>query len=205
MRKLGILAGALMLGAAVPAAAQYQTRYYYGDVDTRIDQVEGRLQRGIENGTIRGSDAAAIRSDIRSLRYLYSQYNRNGLTQWERTELDRRLQTIRSRLQYAMRDNRGRYGDDYYGGQYSDDGRWDDRDDRWNDRDDRYEDRDRWNDQDRWNDRGYGQGGYYAVPDRYSYQYRDTDRYYFRYRDGYVYQFDRNSGRVVNTIWVGRQ
>jgi hypothetical protein len=128
-------------------------------------------------------------------------YNRNGLTQWEQTDLQRRLQAVRSQIRYALGggEAHGGYGYDYYGAGYGDDDRWNGRDDDWNDREDGDGDRDRWDDQ------GYGQGGFHAVPDRYLYRYRGTDSSHFRYRDGYIYEFDRYSGRVINRIWVGRQ
>jgi hypothetical protein len=124
------------------------------------------------------------------------------------------------------RDGRGGYGRDgqwEYDRDRDDDRDWDDDrdDDRW-DRRGEWDERGRWNDcppglerrnngcvppgqERRWDDDDHDRsGGWYAVPERYRYQYRDTDRYYYRYRDGYIYQMDRRTNRTVNTIYVGR-
>ncbi len=242
MRNLKILAGALILAASAPAAAQYQTRYYgTGDIGARIEQVDTRFQRSIQSGRISDVEAGEIRRNLYNLRVLQRQYARNGYSQWEQTELQRRLEVIREQIRRAAQtgDYRDRYPYDNYG--YDPDGdRWDDRNDRWDDRNDRWDDRrdrwddrrDRWDDRaDRWDDRWRGRdcppglewrnngcvppgqdwryrdnnSGWYAVPERYRYQYRDTDRHYYRYRDGYIYQLDRRTGRQLNSWWVGRQ
>lgn len=215
MRKLHLVAAAAILAATVPAAAQDQTRYYgVSNIDTRLQRLEERVDRQVQNGRIGRSEAALIDRDIRGVRDLQRRYSRNGLTQWELADLQRRIDTIQARFRDARGDYRDRRydGDDYYGdrGEQWDDrydrrdnrydryDRWEDRDDRWEERDDRWQDRD-----DRY--RHDAPGGYYAVPERYRYQYRDTDRHYFRYRDGYIYQFDRQTGRTVNSFWIGRQ
>jgi hypothetical protein len=198
--KLRVLVGSLILAAAFPAAAQYQpqTRYYGSDFPTRIDRLADRIQRAIQSDRISGSESVALRRDLRALRELYRRFSRDGLTQPERNELQRRLDAAQDRLRYAFRngDYRGRYGDDYYGADgWEDEDRWDDRD-RWRDRDDRWDERpDRR--RDRWEDRD-------DLPERWRDRYRDDDRYRYRYSDGFVLQTDRATGRVVNRVPVGR-
>lgn len=225
MLKFKLLAGAIVLAVGAPAAAQVSSGYQsnYQDPHYQIQQLRQRLETGIQTGRISQREAYTLRQELRSLRQLATRYSSNGLSRYERDDLNRRIVSLRERIRYSRRDNdyRGGYQND--GNDWDNDdedyreGQWDERSGDWNDRDweaDRPDDND-WDDRDRWDERnpwnnnnnsgGYnGVQGTQPVPQRYRYLYRDTDRYYYRYRDGYVYQIDRYTHRTLNTVWVGR-
>jgi hypothetical protein len=144
MKKLLI---ALTAGSAIalsaPAAAQWGNQANVNaqagaNIDSRIAQLDARLQAGIQSGTIDRNEARTLRRQLRDLDRLERQYSRNGFTQQERMDLQQRLRSLRQ--QFRMADGGGN-------------GRWRD--------DDRRADNDRWDD-DRWNDgRNQGRGGPY--------------------------------------------
>lgn len=146
------------LAAAAPAVAQ--TNYNSGGavaIDTRIAQLESRLQAGIQARVIDRAEAQDLRMQLRELRRLDRQYSMNGLTRTERADLQARIRDLRADMRLA---DGGRFDrDNRYGS-------WEDReyDDRYSSRVDR--NRDGWDDRDsdrdgRWDDDNRGQGGPY--------------------------------------------
>jgi hypothetical protein len=131
MSKLKLLAGALVLAAAAPAAAQYRSGYdsNYGDPRSRIAQLSNRLDRGLAQGDISRGEAYSLQQELRSLRQLEQRYGYNGFTRSEREDLNRRILNLQQRI--ARASDARVYGDhDYggYGGRYDRDGNgYDDR------------------------------------------------------------------------------
>ncbi|MEA2999761.1 MAG: hypothetical protein QOK17_1594 [Sphingomonadales bacterium] len=218
------------LAVAAPAAAQYgyQTGYNdrtagYADVngnagiDSRIAQLEARLNADISAGAISRSDERRLRAQIAGLRRLEWQYSRNGLSASERVDLQQRLRSVRDQFRMA---DRG-YGDARYG--------WNDRGDtRYGNNDAYYDDRDP-NRANGYGNTYRGQGGPYEPVDTYCQSrggvagvldtlvgrdncttLRVGDRaaanlygvpveYQDRYRDGYGYYY-RSDGRAIYQI-----
>jgi hypothetical protein len=259
MNKLKLLAGALILAAGAPAAAQSGSGYYQDQAgfSDRIERLSQQLESDLRTGRVDRNQVYSLRQEISSLRQIERQYRVAGFNRYERDDLSRRLMAVRERIRLASRgsDYRGYEDrDDYRADRYRRGDRYDDdRTDRYR-RGDRYDDdrvdndddyrgqygrrgsdewdrRGEWDERNRWSDRdcppglakrnngcvppgqvgrgdarGYEQStdGYYAVPERYRYQYRDTNRLYHRYRDGYVFRIDRRTGRTIDTIYVGR-
>jgi Skp family chaperone for outer membrane proteins len=217
-----------------PAAAQYPSDGYqnrgniYRDDDRaganmapRIEQMRVRIQAGVQSGAISRQEAVSLRANLRSLTQLERQYSRNGLTNQEQQELQRRLRALRQDVRRADGGANGRYDD------------WD----RQNDRDeDRYDGRGygtdgRWNDDDRDADdrqppqRG-GIGGLidnvlgrndatlqvgqrapsnlYGVPYEYRDRYRDTNQSYYRSDGRQIYQIDARTQAVVRIHTMNR-
>lgn len=124
---LTIVAAASALALAAPAAAQYGSQQPgaapYGSQSydprranddnfaDRLDQLEDRLEAGIDDGTIDRTEARSLRLQIRQLTRLESQYGRDGLSQDERRDLQQRLRTVRRDLRLADGGNNGRYAD----------------------------------------------------------------------------------------------
>lgn len=188
------------LALASPAMAQYgnpvrdDTGLYLG-VDSRIAQLEARIEAGVRAGTISRQEAFSLRQRARELRRLERQYNINGLTGRERADLQQRLRLLRQQIRLADGGmGRGdRCDDDIRYGDRVDRNRdgWDDRD--YN-RDGRWDndigtqgrvdyDRDGWDDRDedcdgRWDDRDDDDGRYGDRVDnnRDGWDDRDRDR-----------------------------
>ena len=135
------------VGLAVPAVAQDRwgndNGYAYGNgygIDARTDQLQRRIQVGIQRGTISRQEAVYLRDGFQQLNRLERRYSRDGLNRRERQDLQQRIQLLQRQIQAAERSRDGRD--------------WNDRRD-WSDgrgdRDDRY-DRDGRDDDRRWDD-----------------------------------------------------
>jgi hypothetical protein len=226
------LASAATIALAVPAAAQYGNNNQWNanrantsagvnvDFSNRIDQLEERLEDGIDAGTIDRTEARSLRQQVRQLARLEAQYGRDGIDQQERRELQQRIRTVRQQLRVADNGNDGRYRD------------WD----RW-DREDGYA-QNNGNDG-RWNN---GPGSRYqevsevcsqrgtavtailrnifgadnclrvgerastslsALPSQYRNDFRDGSGFYYRYVDGNVVQVDSRTNVVARIYDVG--
>jgi hypothetical protein len=127
------------LAVAAPAGAQtgyssgtgygQDNRYGYQDdwngstgFDTRLNQMEIRIQDGVTAGTIDRREAFRLRAQLRNLRRLETRYSYNGLSQTERRDLQQRLRALRQDVRIADgRRDYDRYG--YDGDRYDNGGR----------------------------------------------------------------------------------
>lgn len=152
MKKLTTTIAALAaLGFAIPASAQSgweqshrhngydQNEYRGGGIDARIDQLQQRLQMGVQRGTISRREAEPLRQQLRQLRQLDRQYSRDGLSRNERQALQQRIQSLQVQIRSAERS----------GNRWDGDRRYD------NEREGRYYNDNRNSDWDRDDNRGY--------------------------------------------------
>jgi hypothetical protein len=122
IKSLVSLAGLPLLALAAPASAQYypsnQNQYanqnQYGgqanaNLTVRINQLQVRLQEGVQAGTITRGEATPIRQQIRDLTRLDRQYSANGYTGQERSALQQRIRQVRQQLRVADNGANGRY------------------------------------------------------------------------------------------------
>jgi hypothetical protein len=122
IKSLVSLAGLPLLALAAPASAQYyptnQNQYanqnQYGNqtnakLTVRINQLQIRLQEGVQAGTITRGEATPIRQQIRDLTRLDRQYSANGYTGQERAALQQRIRQVRQQLRVADNGANGRY------------------------------------------------------------------------------------------------
>ena len=196
MRKLKLLAGAVLLTAAIPAAAQYSTQYRtdsgynYGNPRDRIE----RLDRLVRDRRVTQSVRYHIERELSSLRSLERQYSRNGYTRYERDEMNRRLVRLEERVRRATGtgivtpgyDNDYAYDRDYDDRLDRDGNGWDDRYDRDGDGVNDTYDRDR----NGWDDR-YDRDGD-GVNDTYDRDRNGWDDRYDRDGDGVNDTYDRD-------------
>jgi hypothetical protein len=194
------------LAAAAPASAQsggYGNRGYggqgYGNVEVRADQLQARLQAGVQSGAITRSEAMPLRQQLRELTRLEMLYSRDGISGRERADLQQRINSLRQGIRMAERSGDSRYGrdDDRYD---RDDGRYD-RDDRYGrgDVDSRYD-----RNNDGWDDRDSNRDGRWDVDSRYDsnrdgYDDRDHDRD-GRWDDDRGYPQSNDRGVVGNIL-----
>jgi hypothetical protein len=165
MNKLiATMAAATAVVIATPAAAQYGSSPQYqnsnqqgqyrngGNADAnlaaRIDQLQMRLQAGVQNGSISRQEAMPLRQQLRQLSQLQRQYARDGISGQERGELQRRVRDLRQAIRSADGNNQARWNAYDREDGYSDNGYGNDRID--NNRDG-YDDRD-YNRNGRWDD-----------------------------------------------------
>jgi hypothetical protein len=216
MKKLMItMAGIGALAVGAPAAAQGWSGNAggYGGIDAQVEQLQVRLQAGVQRGRISRPEAMQLHQQLRSLSQLERRYSRDGLTRGERQDLQRRIQDLRQRIQIAERGRDGRGYDRDDSGYDRDGGRYDRDDDRYDRDDDRYDRNDgdgRWDDRDGRNDGGYLQVGQRAtanlsaVPSQYATQFRDGGGVYYRYGGGQVYQIDARTNVVLRVYPLRR-
>ena len=145
-----IIAALSAIGLAAPAVAQDRygngngvgNGYGYangnGGIEARTDQLQRRIQVGIQRGAISRQEAVYLRDGFRQLTRLERQYSRDGFSRNERRFLQDRIQRLQQQIQVAERSRDDRYGrdDDRYDRDDRNDGGrgWDD--DNRRDRDD---------------------------------------------------------------------
>jgi hypothetical protein len=110
------------VGTRAPAYAPGYDRYDRHDryerdwvsINQRQRQLDRRIDQGIRNGQLTRREAVSLRREFNQLARLEAQYRRNGLSRWERQDLDRRFDALEARIRYerrdrdTRRDNRGR-------------------------------------------------------------------------------------------------
>jgi hypothetical protein len=121
MQKLLIaLAAGSAIAVAAPAAAQYSSQVgAQADVNARagigierqIARLDERLYAGIQSGAIDRTEARNLRTQLRALNRVQTQYSRNGITQQERADLQARLRTLRQQFRMADGGGNGRWAD----------------------------------------------------------------------------------------------
>ena len=123
MKKFLLAAGALsVLAIGAPAAAQSWGGY--DPIHQRFQRLETRIERGVDRGMITRREAQALRWEFRQLVNLDARYRHDGLSRWEATDLERRIEGLSARIRYERRDGDQRYGE-RYGDRYDD--RYEDR------------------------------------------------------------------------------
>lgn len=83
--------------------AQYNNYNGWESMSRRQARLDQRIDNGIRNGQLSRREATRLRTEFNALLRLEGSYRRtNGLSQWERQDLDRRY----DRLAYQIRDER---------------------------------------------------------------------------------------------------
>jgi hypothetical protein len=127
MKKLlvSIALASSALVAAAPASAQYYGRPGYddrydrydrdgrydrgiwqGNIRERLDRIAFRIDRGFERGALTRSEAQRLRWELNNVQRLAQRYSYDGLSGWERADLERRINWLQQRVQ------RERFDDD---------------------------------------------------------------------------------------------
>ena len=122
---ISLVAATALAGVVTPAMAAPHGGYggghgggYGGGYEapaSQAQELEFRINRSERRGAISHREAARLRYDLRQVERLTFQYRRDGLTRWERADLDRRFNMIQASLRYERNDRDYGYG---YGGRY---------------------------------------------------------------------------------------
>lgn len=122
MKRFAIPALALAAAAvAVPAAAQSYDRHDRGDryeqnhggwqsISQRKYNLDRRIDQGVRNRSLSMREATRLKGELNSLVRLEYRYQRGGLSQWERRDLDSRYDRLSRQVRSERndRDNRRR-------------------------------------------------------------------------------------------------
>ncbi|MCK5911153.1 MAG: hypothetical protein KAG62_14495 [Caulobacter sp.] len=93
-----------LAAATLPAVASAQP------INQRQDQLERRIDIGLRNGSLTRPEAHRLRAELRDTERLEHRYRRNGLSGWERADLDRRFDRISAQVRYERHDRDYGYG-----------------------------------------------------------------------------------------------
>ena len=91
-------AAAMMAGAAL---AQYDV------ASQREADIRARINDGVSSGDLRYDQARQLRGELRQIEQLDARYTDEGMTGWDRRDLNSRLSLLDSRLDYDLNMNRG--------------------------------------------------------------------------------------------------
>ncbi|MGK6323038.1 hypothetical protein ACMGDM_08110 [Sphingomonas sp. DT-51] len=100
-----MIAGLGLAAVVVPAMASAAPWQSIGQRQARLDQ---RIDQGIRSGALNRGEARRLRAESRQLAALEGRYRRDGLTQWERRDLDRRYDALSTRVRFDKHDRRHR-------------------------------------------------------------------------------------------------
>ena len=84
------------------------------NINQRQANLDRRIDQGLRNGKISRAEAVRLRADFRTIARLENRYRANGLSTWERADLDRRFDTLSARIRFEANDS-NRYGGGYGG------------------------------------------------------------------------------------------
>jgi hypothetical protein len=108
------LAAATALTAGAATAQPYGHGNGYGrdwmPIERRIERIDFRIDQGVRSGQLTSREAYRLRSQFNSLVRLEARYSRNGLSNWERADLNRRFDVLSMNVRDARRDDDRRYG-----------------------------------------------------------------------------------------------
>lgn len=79
-------------------------------INQRQRSLDARIDAGIRNGQLSRREAIRLRGEFNDLVRLEARYRRDGLTRWERADLDRRFDRLSYMIQAERRDRDNRRG-----------------------------------------------------------------------------------------------
>lgn len=82
------------------------------NINQRQERLDRRIDQGLRTGKITRREAYRLRADFQTIARLETRYRVNGLSSWERSDLDRRFDTLAARIRWERQDGE-RYGDGY--------------------------------------------------------------------------------------------
>ena len=101
MKKL-IISGLIAASALAVTAGAASAQPYRGDrwmsVNERQANLDRRIDRGLETGQLTRREAFRLRQEFRDIARLEYRYRANGLSNWERADLDRRFDRLSAQL-----------------------------------------------------------------------------------------------------------
>jgi hypothetical protein len=117
------LIATLAAATALTAGAATAQPYGYGHpgygrqwvpIEQRIERIDFRIDQGVRSGQLTRREAYELRAQLNGVVRLEARYSRNGLSEWERVDLSRRLDALTDNLRMARRDDDRRYGYNQY-------------------------------------------------------------------------------------------
>lgn len=114
---------ALMATTALTLSAGAAAAQGWMPIDQRQERLDARIDAGVRNGDLTRNEAVRLRGEFNAISNLEARYRANGLSTWERSDLDRRFDALSSRIRFERNDDQDR---DWFGG-----GNWTDNRGQW--------------------------------------------------------------------------
>ncbi|KQS55318.1 hypothetical protein ASG17_04285 [Brevundimonas sp. Leaf363] len=127
---ISALAAVAAVSVALPAAAQSYGRpshaqpsygqphrgpvasdYGWMSINARQANLDRRIDNGVRTGQLSRYEAMNVRSQFNGLVRLEAQYRRNGLSSWERADLNRRFDHLSTQIRVDRHDRNTRVND----------------------------------------------------------------------------------------------
>lgn len=105
----------IIAATALTATAASAQPYGYGrgawmPIEARFERLDNRIEQGVRSGQLTRNEAYRLRAEFREIARLENRYSRNGLSGWERADLDRRFDRLSAEIRFERRDGDRRYG-----------------------------------------------------------------------------------------------
>ena len=108
------MAAAAALTSGVAAAQPYgypgRERGEWMSINHRQAMLDRRIERGVQTGQLTRREAWNLRAQFNQIARLETRYRRNGLSEWERADLDRRFDRLAMQIRWDSRDGDRDYG-----------------------------------------------------------------------------------------------
>lgn len=82
------------------------------NINQRQARIDQRIEQGVRSGKLTRREARSLRAEFNGVARLENRYRANGLSTWERADLDRRFDALSARLRWE-RNDRDQYGQGY--------------------------------------------------------------------------------------------
>ncbi len=95
------------------ARGDYNRGARWMSINERQARLDQRIDQGLRSGQLTRGEAWRLRREFQRIAYLENRYRANGLSGWERADLDRRFDALSAQIRYERHDN-DRYGYNEY-------------------------------------------------------------------------------------------
>jgi hypothetical protein len=107
---IGASALSLVAGAASAQTWNHNGGGRWQSINERQAMLDRRIDQGIRSGQLNRREAVRLRTEFRQIARMETRYRQNGLSNWERADLDRRFDRLSMQIRGERRDNQMGYG-----------------------------------------------------------------------------------------------
>ncbi|HEY8573119.1 hypothetical protein [Phenylobacterium sp.] len=96
---------ALLAGSAFALTAGAAAAQGWMPMEQRHQRLEQRIETGVQSGQLTRREAVRLRTEFDALLRLEDRYMANGLSNWERSDLDQRYDALSAQIRVSRRDD----------------------------------------------------------------------------------------------------
>lgn len=101
---------AMAVAASAPAFAAQASAQSWQNINPRQRALDARIDAGPRDRSLSRTQAYRLRAEFQQIAMIERDYRRNGLSQAERRDLDRRFDRLSYRVEAERRDRDNHYG-----------------------------------------------------------------------------------------------